>query len=119
MGNFSGKINLLKVKVDIKNPKEGLVEIITSLDSDYEDYAEQIADNIINDPDNDDVVEMIDAVLGGRFGEVMIDNLDGEEIDILEELSTWILNNSCYCSGYESEIVHCGDHELVIVSYGT
>jgi ABC-type cobalamin/Fe3+-siderophores transport system ATPase subunit len=117
MGNYSGKTNLLKVKVNTKNPKKGLVKIIESLDSDYEEYADQIVDNIM--AENDDVIEMVDAVIGGRFGEVMEKGDDGEEYNVLDDMSTFFLQNDSYCSGFESEIVHCGDHELVIISYGS
>jgi len=122
MGNYSGKTNLLKVKVQTNNPKEGLVEIIQSLDSDYEEYAEQIVDNIINDPKNDDVIEMIDAVICGRFGEVMVEE-DGEEYNVLDDLSNWFLDNCTYCSGFESDSHHVSNkgeepYELVIISYG-
>jgi len=113
MGNYTGKTNLLKVKVNNKNPKAGLISIIDSLDSDYEEYSDRIADNIINDPKNDDVIEMIDAVIGGRFGKVIEDG-----VDALDDTSTWFLNNDTYCSGFESDIVDQGGHQLVIISYG-
>jgi hypothetical protein len=113
MGNYTGEIKLLQVKVNVENPKEGLVEIISSLDSDYEEYAGQIADNIINNPQNDDVVEMIDAVIRGDFGEVI-----EEGYNVLDELSTWILNNDTYCSGFESNIQNFGEYEFVTISYG-
>lgn len=114
MGNYVGKLHLLKVYVDYDNPKEGLVEIITSLDSDYEEFAEQIADNIINNPKNDDVVEMIDSLLSGDFGEIIEDG-----INILDEISTFILQNDTYCQSYEYDIQHIKNGEQLTLTYLT
>jgi hypothetical protein len=120
MGNYVGKLNTLKIYVAYDNPKEGLVEIINSLDSDYEDYAEQIADNIINDPHNDgDVVSMIDALLLGSFGEVIGDYEELEGVNILDYISTFLLQNCTYCQSYTSDIQHIKKGEQLILSYIT
>jgi hypothetical protein len=108
MGNYQGELHLLKVFVEYDNPKEGLAEIIESLDSDYEEYADKIADNIINDPQHDgDVVNMIDALLLGQFGEVMEYCEEfKEDINALDYISTFLLQNCTYCKSYESNIEH-------------
>ena len=63
--------------------------------------------------------EMIDAVICGRFGKIIEYSEEfKEEIDVLDYISNWFLNNDTYCSGYKSDVVHCDDHELVIISYG-
>jgi hypothetical protein len=116
MGNYKGKTNLLKVKVDNENPKKGLIEIINSLDSDYEEYADKIVDNIIKqcESENKDVIDMIDNILVGNFGEIV----EGG-INVLDDISNFFLQNCTYCSGYESDIVDQGKSQLVIISYGS
>ncbi len=121
MGNYVGELNKLKVYVDYENPKDGLVEIIESVDSDYEEYAERIADNIINDPENKgDVVSMIDALILGRFGEVLeFDEALGEEVNVLDELSNWLLINDTYCKSYKYDIQHIKKGEQLTLTYIT
>jgi hypothetical protein len=121
MGNYQGKLNTLRVYVAYDNPKPGLVKIIDSLDSDYEEYSEKIADNIINDPKNDgDVVSMIDALLLGHFGEVMEYSEEfGKEVNVLDDISTFLLQNCTYCESYEFEIQHIRKGEQLILSYIT
>jgi len=114
MGNYTGEINLLTKKVSKKNPKKALVEIIDELDSDYEDFSEEIVEAIINKRKN--VKQMIEDVIKGNFKDLTVEE-DGEIYDA--DISTFILKNCTYCSGYEYEIEEEKNHFHLSLSYGT
>jgi len=87
MSNTSGQINLLVLVINHKNVKEKLISLV-SIDSDYEEVAEEIVNTIIFK--NDTLTKMIKAVLQFK---------KHKEVD-----SRFLLNNDTYCSGYEYEI---------------
>jgi hypothetical protein len=87
MSNTTGQINLVVLVINHKNVKEKLIELI-SIDSDYQDVAEEIANTIIFK--HDTLTKMIKAAI--KFEK-------HKEVE-----SRFILNNDTYCSGYEYEI---------------
>ena len=89
MSNTSGQINLVVLVVNHKNVKEKLIQLV-SIDSDYEEVAEEIVDKIIPKDKNKPLEKMIKEVLKLKRH---------KEVE-----STFMLNNNTYCSGYEYEI---------------
>ncbi len=97
MGNYTGSKHKLTVKITEKNVITKLIELMSNIDSDYEILAPIIIPRIIKNKKT--LTTKIEALLN-------FDSPTDEEIEQDDQFadSTFLLNNSSYCSNFEYTI---------------
>jgi hypothetical protein len=102
MSNYNNNLNLLVFVIDNDNVLESLKGII-SIDSDFEEVAEEIATGIMANVKT--INEAIEEVL-------KLTSYEGVA-------SNYLLNNDIYCSSFEYEITTTDDNVILSLAYTT
>ena len=116
MGNTSGKLTLKTFVVSNASAKSELEEILNQLDGDYDDFSEEIVDDIIERFSDKGLKKMIEALLDGDFKTLMsIDPSDNKMYEA--DLDNFFLINNSYCERYEFILTEIPSGILVSLAY--